>query len=132
MDADDPAKSGLALSGAPGGDGLLQVDDITKLKLTADLVTLSACRTAAGPLLNGEGLLSLGRAFFYAGARRVVGTLWDVNDASTAQLMDAFYARLNDGAPVAEALRQAKLSLIHGSRAAWSHPHHWSPFVEME
>jgi CHAT domain-containing protein len=132
IDADDPAHSGLALARAPGSDGLLQVDDIMALRLDADVVTLSACRTAAGPLLNGEGLLSLGRPFFYAGARRVVGTLWDVNDASTAALMETFYARLNSGVPVAEALRQAKLSLIRGPRAAWTHPHHWSAFIEME
>jgi len=66
-----------------------------RLKLNADLVTLSACSTGLGKLVNGEGILGLTRAFFYAGARNVAVSLWNVNDASTSTLMKAFYENLN-------------------------------------
>lgn len=131
-DAVDPSQSGLALTVEGNDDGVLRMDEIARLKMNADLVTLSACRTATGRFLTGEGLLSLGRAFFYAGARQVVASLWDVNDASTSALMSAFYRHIDAGQPVADALREAKLSLLRGGRATWAHPHHWSPFIALQ
>jgi len=133
-DEADPAKSGLALGRERGAgeDGMLRMDEIARLQLNADLVTLSACRTAGGKLLGGEGLLSLSRAFFYAGARHVVATLWNVNDRSTAQLMVSFYEQLDKGLSVSDALRQAKLQMLHGSHPAWRSPHAWAAFVAMQ
>jgi CHAT domain-containing protein/tetratricopeptide (TPR) repeat protein len=133
-DEADPAKSGLALGRERGAgeDGMLHMDEIARLRLNADLVTLSACRTAAGKLLGGEGLLSLSRAFFYAGARHVVATLWNVNDRSTADLMMSFYAQLDKGLPVPDALRAAKLQMLRGPNRAWQHPHAWAAFVAMQ
>lgn len=131
IDEEHPARSGIVLS-APGEskeDSVLQVGEVVRLKLNADLVTLSACRTGLGKLLNGEGMIGLTRAFLYAGADSVVVSLWGVNDLATAELMKAFYRNLKQGAAKDEALRQAKLSLIKGKRNTWRHPYFWAPFV---
>ena len=80
------------------------------------MVTISACSTGLGKLVSGEGILGLTRAMFYAGARNVVVSLWNVNDSATATLMEAFYRQLIRGLPKSEALRQAKLALIRGTR----------------
>ena len=102
---------------------------ILRLKLNADLVTLSACRTGLGKLVNGEGVLGLTRAFLYAGTRSVLASLWNVNDTATAQLMTAFYRNLKRGLSKDEALRQAKLELLHGKQPSWRHPYFWASFV---
>ncbi len=131
FDEERPARSGIVLS--PGSDsaedGLLQVGEIMRLRLNADLVTLSACQTGLGQLLAGEGVMGLTRAFLYAGAQSVVVSLWNVNDSATAELMKTFYRELSRGTPREEALRRAKLSLIRGSQAAWRHPYYWAPFI---
>jgi len=107
----------------------LQMGEIMRLKLNADLVTLSACNTGLGKLVNGEGILGLTRAFFYAGARNITVSLWNVNDSSTSALMKDFYEDLNRGMSKSAALRQAKLTLLHGKEAAWHHPYYWAAFV---
>jgi CHAT domain-containing protein len=99
------------------------------LKLNADLVTLSACRTGLGKLVSGEGVLGLTRAFLYAGTRSVLASLWNVNDTATAELMTAFYRNLKRDLSKDEALRQAKLELLHGKQPAWRHPYFWASFV---
>jgi CHAT domain-containing protein len=71
----------------------------------------------------------MSRAFYYAGARNVVATLWNVDDLSTADLMKSFYQRLNAGSSPEDALREAKIQMLHGSRNLWRHPWFWSPFV---
>ena len=119
----------LSLGGDAEEDGVLQMSEIMRLKLNADMVVLSACRTGLGKLLNGEGVLSLTRAFFYAGASSVAVSLWNVNDLATAELMKAFYLNLVRGLPKDEALRQAKLTLINGRHRPWQHPYFWAPFV---
>ena len=103
--------------------------EIMRLKMNADLVTLSACSTGLGKLVNGEGVLGLTRAFFYAGARNVAVLLWNVNDFATATLMVSFYRHLSRGVRESEALRQAKLSLLHSSQPLWHHPYFWAAFV---
>ncbi|MFQ5604488.1 MAG: CHAT domain-containing protein [bacterium] len=127
-----PLFSGLAL--APdqvnGEDGFLHAFEILNLELQAELVVLSACESAVGRLLSGEGLLSLTRSFFYAGAQSVVASLWSVSDETTAKLMQAFYANLKNGLSRNAALQQAKLSLI-GSGEKDSNPFYWAPFVLM-
>lgn len=119
LDEEAPLESALALSTpsettpAPE-DGFLQAWEIfEQLRIDADLVTLSACETALGENLAGEGLLGLTRAFQYAGARSVVATLWEVSDETTAQLMTVFYRHLSDGLTKDEALRRAQTELIH-------------------
>jgi CHAT domain-containing protein/Tfp pilus assembly protein PilF len=131
VDEDVPSRSGLFLSmvGTEKEDGILQMSEIMRLNLNADLVTLSACRTGLGRVVGGEGVLGLTRAFMYAGSRSVVASLWNVNDTATAELMKSFYANLKRGLPKDEALRQAKLGLIRGKQTIWRHPYYWGPFV---
>jgi CHAT domain-containing protein len=131
LDELHPGRSGILLSRAPDSkeDGILQTGEIMRLKLNADIVTLSACSTGLGKLMNGEGVLGLTRAFFYAGTRNVVVTLWNVNDSATATLMESFYLNLQRGLPKSEALRRAKLSLLHSSDALWHHPYFRAAFV---
>ncbi len=108
-------------------DGILHVYEVFNLELGAEMVVLSACDSGLGEEVPGEGLMGLSRAFLYAGAARVVASLWRVDDRSTADLMVRFYRGLESSGRPAEALRQAKLGLIRDSRFA--HPHHWGPFV---
>src|SRR5262249_15184420 len=131
LDEAKPGRSGILLSSSPhsGEDGILQIGEIMRLKLDADLVTLSACSTGLGRLVNGEGVLGLPRAIFSAGARNVAVSLWNVNDSATAMLMESFYRHLRQGLPKSEALRQAKLALLHGPQPAWQHPYFWAAFV---
>jgi CHAT domain-containing protein/tetratricopeptide (TPR) repeat protein len=132
-DEEFPLESGLALSTprAKGGDnGLLQAWEIFEsLRLDASLVTLSACRTGLGKQLAGEGLLGLTWAFQYAGARSVLASLWEVNDASTGELMRRFYGHLGRGESKAEALRLAQVELLR--RRPTSPPYFWAAFQLM-
>jgi CHAT domain-containing protein/Tfp pilus assembly protein PilF len=129
MDEARPDRSGLALSpGTDDSDGVLQTREVYGLELDAALVTLSACQTALGRDVTGEGLLAMSRAFFYAGARSVAASLWSVNDKSTADLMARFYTRVRSGATFDRALAEAKRSFL-GGRSARRHPYYWAPFV---
>ena len=96
-------------------DSRLTASRIYGLRLDAQLVVLSACRSARGPI-SGDGVAGFGRAFIYAGARAVLVSLWDVPDAPAARLMKQFYARLEGGADRASALRDAQLSLLRALR----------------
>ncbi|HMZ19723.1 MAG TPA: CHAT domain-containing protein [Blastocatellia bacterium] len=129
LDEHQPQYSGLvlALDDDPREDGLLQVHEIFNLKLSADLVVLSACRTGLGQELRGEGVIGLTRAFLFAGAPSVAVSLWQVADASTAELMVGFYRQLEPRNDKAAALRRAKLALLAQPR--YSHPYYWAPFV---
>lgn len=131
IDENVPGRSGILFSRDPDSheDGVLQTSEIMRLKLNADLVTLSACSTGLGKLVNGEGILGLTRAFFYSGARNVTVSLWNVNDSATSALMRAFYENLNRGLPKSEALREAKLTLLHSRNTTWHHPYFWAAFV---
>jgi CHAT domain-containing protein len=109
-----------------GNDGILTTDEIARLRLNADLVVLSGCETGMGQRTIAEGVVGLSRAFIIAGARRVCGSLWKVEDTSTQKLMSAFYEGLlvkKLGTP--EALRRAKLTLLRGGAA----PSQWGPFI---
>jgi CHAT domain-containing protein len=124
-----PLRSALVLAAgkAGGEDGFLQAREVCQLRLSCDLVVLSACRTARGRVLSGEGVEGLASAFFYAGAKSVVASLWDVTDAGTATFMTSFYDHLAKGRSKSEALREAKLDLLRNPETA--QPRHWSPFV---
>ncbi|HEX4961269.1 MAG TPA: CHAT domain-containing tetratricopeptide repeat protein [Thermoanaerobaculia bacterium] len=132
IDAEHPALSGLALSmvdreGRPQ-EGFLHLHDVYNLRLDADLVVLSGCRTALGKEVQGEGLIGLTRGFLYAGAPRVVASLWRVEDLATAALMTAFYRALwVEGLRPAAALRSAQLSVRRQRR--WRDPYYWAGFV---
>jgi CHAT domain-containing protein len=129
LDAIQPELSGLVLSlvdshGQPR-DGFLHAYDIYGLRLPADLVVLSACRTALGAEVRGEGLMGLTRGFMTAGAPRVVVSLWNISDHATADLMARFYhALLRQHLPPAAALRAAQLAM----RERWPSPAHWAAF----
>lgn len=129
IDEARPDRSGLLLTASsPTDDGLLQVRDVYRLRLNADLVTLSACDTARGQNITGEGMIGLTRAFFFAGAHSVVATLWDVDDATTADLMKRFYANIRGGDAVDVALKKAKIHILRrGGRS--SAPFFWAAFV---
>lgn len=123
-----PELSGLVLAPGEGSDdGFLQAHEIFNLRLSADLVVLSACQTALGKEVTGEGLVGLTRAFFYAGVPSVIVSLWNVVDGPTPDLMLSFYENLDRLGSRARALRQAKLALI--SRSGYAHPAYWAPFV---
>jgi CHAT domain-containing protein len=109
-------------------NGFLQAKDIYNLRLGADLVVLSACQTALGKEIKGEGLVGLTRGFMYAGVPSVVATLWRVSDRATAELMQTFYrGMLSDGLRPAAALRAAQDALRREGR--WSAPYYWAGFV---
>jgi CHAT domain-containing protein len=129
IDETHPARSGIVLAQAEKEDGSLQMSEVMRLKLNADLVTLSACRTGLGQMLRGEGIIGLTRSFLYAGAESVAVSLWNVNDIATASLMQAFYQNLQRGLAKDDALRQAKLELLKGRQPAWRHPYYWAAFV---
>ena len=122
-----PKRSGLLLAPETGEDGLLQMSEIYGLGLKANLVVLSACQTALGREITGEGLIGLSRAFFYAGARSVVATLWNLNDRFAAEFVERFYRELNQGISTEEALRRAKVAYVNHPR--YSHPFYWSSLV---
>lgn len=109
-------------------DGFLRTHEIYNLKLNADLVVLSACQTALGKEVRGEGLLGLSRGFLYAGAPRLVVSLWKVNDQATAELMRLFYrGMLRDGLRPAAALRAAQIAMAQNPK--WAAPYYWAGFV---
>ncbi len=123
---ESPLDSAVILSG-PDQAYKLYARDVAARPLSADLVTVSACRSAGERAYSGEGLVGFSWAFLRAGARRVVAGLWDVDDRSTAELMDRMYGALAAGDPPARALRRAKLALIAEGGAA-ARPYNWGPF----
>ena len=127
-----PELSGLVFSlvnerGEPQ-DGFLRAHEVFNLKLPAELVVLSACKTGIGKEVKGEGLVSLTRGFMYAGAPRVVVSLWSVGEIGTAELMVRFYrAMLKEGKRPAAALREAQISLMKEKQ--WQSPYYWAAFT---
>jgi CHAT domain-containing protein len=119
---ESPLDSAVLLSG-----GKLYAREVMDVPLTADLVTVSACRGVGVRAYSGEGIVGFAWAFLRAGARHVIAGLWDVNDQSTAALMDVLYRELAAGKPPAAALRAAKLSLI-ASPGNLRKPYYWAPF----
>lgn len=132
LNNENPELSGVVLSlvderGEPQ-DGFLRVHEICGLDLNAELVVVSACRTALGKEVRGEGLIGITRAFMLGGAERVMASLWDVRDQATAELMSRFYRGMFEkGLRPAAALREAQLSMRKEPR--WQSPFYWAPFV---
>jgi CHAT domain-containing protein len=132
LDDEHPGLSGVVLSlvdrrGTPR-DGFLRLQDVYNLHLPAELVVLSACQTAMGKAVPGEGLLGLARGFMYAGAARVVASLWPVDEVATTELMAAFYrALLEQKDTPSQALRRAQRALA--SKPRWRAAYYWAGFV---
>jgi CHAT domain-containing protein len=131
-DPERPEQSGLVLArldarGHPR-DGVLRAPEIARLALPVELVVLSACRTALGREVRGEGIVGLAYAFLRAGAARVVVSLWNVDDAATAELMTRFYrCLLRERQTPAQALRTAQLEMLRDPR--WQAPSFWAGFA---
>jgi CHAT domain-containing protein/tetratricopeptide (TPR) repeat protein len=126
----DPLGSGLLLAPAGSDEGLLTAADVvSRWRLRADVVMLSACETAVGQVRRYEGMYGLARAFLFAGSRSVGASLWRVDDVSTARLMGVFYRGYALGVPKAEALRRAQVELLRSKDD--SDPYYWSCFVLM-
>ena len=132
LDERAPLRSGIVLSGPTGAElegGLLQVRELADLKVPAELVTLSACQTGLGTMVDGEGILGLSRAFQEGGARNLVVSLWNVNDFSTAKFMTSFYRALRDDASPARSLARARREMLASPVSALRHPYYWASFV---
>lgn len=127
-----PRLSSIVLSFVDGSgtrrDPFLTLPDIYEMQVSADVVVLSACSTAEGKHVPGEGPIGLARGFMYAGAPRVIASFWRVNDMATAELMKHFYRGvLVDGLPAAAALRAAQQQVA--AIPKWRSPYYWAPFV---
>lgn len=108
---------------------LLYLRDLYNLHLQADLVVLSACETGVGEWQRGEGIVSLGRGFLFAGARSIVTTLWSIDDRPSAWIMERFYRGLKEGYPKDESLRNAKLDYLEAHSALRAHPLFWAAYI---
>jgi tetratricopeptide (TPR) repeat protein len=132
LNTEDPTLSGILLSlvdkeGHPQ-DGFVGLNDIYNMKLSADMVVLSACSTALGKQVKGEGLEGLARSFMYAGVPRVIASLWKVDDVATANLMKHFYrVMLKDNKAPAASLRAAQIEMY--KQPQWRSPYYWAAFV---
>jgi CHAT domain-containing protein len=121
-----PLDSAIVTAPGPTGSRLL-ARTLLDTKLSAELVTISACRGAGARVIAGEGLVGFAWALLHAGARHVVAGLWDVNDRSTLELMSVVYSGLDSALAPAEALRAAKLRLL-AAESRFRHPFYWAPF----
>jgi len=111
-------------------DGDLPLHEIYNLTLPADLIMLGGCKTTFGGNLEGEGLISLMRGFFHAGAAQVIATLWEIKDVESAKLISRFYERvLGQGQRPAAALREAQLEMWRSNAEYLRHPYFWASFV---
>jgi len=125
-----PDYSYLAFSKNGGESNILYIKDLYNTTLNAEMVTLSACQTGIGRLQKGQGMMSLSKGFFYAGAKSLVNTLWKINDKSSVKLMEYFYEGLSKGKNKKEALRDAKLKYLASTDDnLLKHPYYWSAFV---
>lgn len=130
-DAPQQAKIVLSLVTERGEpqQGFFRLNDIYQLRLNAHLVTLSACETALGEDISGEGLVGLARGFMYAGVPRVTASLWKVDDLATSSLMSQFYsAILNEGLKPAAALRRSQIRMYQ-RKDEWNNPYYWAAFT---
>lgn len=133
LDPVNPELSGLALAMVDAEDqpedGLIRAHELYSRRFSAELVVLSACQTGLGREVRGEGVVGLPRGFLYSGVPRVVMSLWNVADSSTAELMKGFYHELEKGFSASAALRRAQLAMLRSDNEAHRQPYHWAPFV---
>ncbi len=131
VDEENPLQSKLIFSQNTDTteDGFLNAFELYNMDLNAELVVLSACNTGYGKLAKGEGVMSLGRAFAYAGCPSIVMSLWPAQDQATADIMTYFYEGLSRGQPKDQALQAAKLKYLEQAEDLFSHPFYWAGFV---
>ena len=110
-------------------DGVLHVYELYNLETSAELGVLSACNTGFGDVAQGEGVISLARAFKYAGCPSILTSLWQANDYVTERIMTTFFTKLKEGKTKAQAIQQAKLSYLQEASEAEAHPFYWASFV---
>ncbi|MBL4649707.1 MAG: CHAT domain-containing protein [Aureispira sp.] len=129
----NPIASSLAFTenGSQVEDNFLHASEISNLSLNAQLVVLSACETGYGKFERGEGIMSLARSFMHAGVPSLVVSLWQVNDYSTAKIMEKFYIELKNGRSKSEALRAAKLFYLENTKDISAHPALWAAFIQL-
>ena len=150
----DPKLSALFLKGGGGEDGVFELRELGELSpLNSEIVVLSACESGLGELVRGEGFLGFGRAFFQAGVRSLVASLWQVHDRSAATLMPFFWRFFTQGRSPSRALREAKLAYLEAARSGGvsvgdgaergirkvkrtkikpDHPYFWAGFVVLD
>lgn len=130
---EDPLSSKLvfALNGDTVDDGFLNTYEVYNLDLNANLAVLSACKTGAGSISKGEGIMSLARGFLYAGVPGIVMTLWAVEDISSATIITKFYEYLKEGDSKSIALKKAKLDYLRNAEPARAHPYFWAAYVQI-
>jgi CHAT domain-containing protein len=127
LDAERPALSSIVLAPNEAGDRFVTAAEWMTMRLASDLLVASACETALGGRVNGEGITGLPFAFHVAGSARSLLTLWKVDDAATARFVDDYFARLAKGDAPSRALRTVKLQFLDDTRVA--KPFYWAPFV---
>ncbi len=110
---------------------IVYLDELYHKNVDAEMVVLSACNTGIGEIKNGEGVMSLGRGFSYAGARSIITSLWEVNDESTSEIMLSFYTYLQKGKTKDEAMRLSKLDYLLSHVGEDRHPYFWAAFIPM-
>ncbi|MEM7296790.1 MAG: CHAT domain-containing tetratricopeptide repeat protein [Bacteroidota bacterium] len=128
IDDQTPLDSYLLFTTTDSSNAKLSVRDIYNLELNNELLVLSACETGIGDYVNGDGVVGLTQAFFYAGVQRLMMSLWKVNDKSTSMLMGSFYQNM-DNENIGEAIRLSKLDLIAQNDGQFSHPYYWAGFI---
>lgn len=128
---EEPLSSGLAFSRQNDtlNDGFLYAHELYNMKMPINLAVLSACNTGAGYLAFGEGIMSLSRAFKYAGCPNIVASYWQANDKSTQDLMTRFFQSVKQGSITSDALREAKLSFLAQANEIQAHPTNWAAWV---
>ncbi len=125
---EDPMLSGMIFSETEDGeDHVLHAYELYNMNIPSKMVVLSACNTGLGQHKQGEGVMSLGRAFRHAGTKNIIMSLWQADDETTSEIMTSFYTNIKDGVPKAEALRNAKLSYLENGANVF--PHFWGSFV---
>jgi len=127
MNSVDPLDSRIFFS----QDDFINTEEIYNLRINAKMAMLSACQTGLGKVYNGEGMISLARAFQYAGCPSVTMSLWSVADASTSEITTLYYDYLDEGLSKSKALQKAKLDFIDNQSAAKQHPFFWAGFVHL-
>jgi len=116
-------------SSKDAGENVIHTYEIYGLNLNAEMVTLSACNTGTGKLQKGEGIMSLARGFVYAGVPAIVMTLWEIQDKSGLEIMDAYYTYLKAGEKKDIALQRAKLDYLNNANMLKAHPYYWSSYI---
>lgn len=130
MDSDQPSRSRILLNPTEKEDGILFAYELFGMTLQSKLAVLSACNTGTGRYQRGEGMMSMARAFAFAGCPSILMSIWEVDDLSTSKLMEMFYAELAKGKDKDEALHNAKIAFLDQASGPQTHPFFWAGFIQ--